>query len=60
MNYTIEVSCPKCGGELVHENATTRDAGYSALAIARCPRRTCPAWELRVELITCGVAEVPA
>lgn len=42
------------------ELAAQLDAGYSALAIARCPRRTCPIWELRVELITCGVAEVPA
>lgn len=53
--YIVELCCPKCGAELDHVNSRQPgNPGYSAMVIARCPRRACPEWELRVELITCG------
>ncbi len=53
--YVVELTCPKCGAELEHVNSRQPGApGYSAMAIAKCPRPACPEWELRVELITCG------
>jgi len=53
--YMVELCCPKCGAELEHVNGRPPgNPGYTATAIARCPRPQCPEWELRVELITCG------
>lgn len=63
--YRFGVTCPQCGGELAHENASRpTDLGRRVSAVVKCSRKGCrKRWQIVTEILQArdlSLSEVPS